>query len=203
MFEAGALSKNLGKSKVCPLLFDLAPTDLKGPLVQFQAAPFREDEMRRVVSMINDELGPQALAQSVVDSVFNMWWPRLDQQVRSILAKPLPDHGDVRSDRDILEEVLELSRIAVTEGISGPVRSIAVRAVNELAHRYCQTLRVAHGMRDNQALLEELRALFGPVRHIVTTRGGPKVHDNTEMLRVAAESFRTNGAREGHVAEDA
>lgn len=36
LFEAGALSKNLDRSRVCPLLFGgMEPTDVKGPLVQF------------------------------------------------------------------------------------------------------------------------------------------------------------------------
>lgn len=30
LFEAGALSKNLGKSKVCPILFGIEPTDIRG-----------------------------------------------------------------------------------------------------------------------------------------------------------------------------
>src|ERR1017187_9800498 len=33
MFEAGALAKNLERSKVCPILFGLEPTDVTGPLV--------------------------------------------------------------------------------------------------------------------------------------------------------------------------
>jgi len=50
LFEAGALAKNLDRSKVCPILFGaMEPTDVKGPLVQFQAAQFSETEMKRVV----------------------------------------------------------------------------------------------------------------------------------------------------------
>ena len=41
LFEAGALSK-LGKSRVCPILFGVDPIDIKGPLVQFQAAKFEK-----------------------------------------------------------------------------------------------------------------------------------------------------------------
>ncbi|MPT22560.1 MAG: TIR domain-containing protein, partial [Starkeya sp.] len=37
MFEAGAVSKSIGPSHVCPILFDLDPTDITGPLSQFQA----------------------------------------------------------------------------------------------------------------------------------------------------------------------
>lgn len=42
MFEAGALSKRLENSKVNPILLNIESTDLKGPLVQFQATPFRK-----------------------------------------------------------------------------------------------------------------------------------------------------------------
>jgi hypothetical protein len=36
MFEAGALSKKMDKSKVCPILFGVESTDIQGPLIQFQ-----------------------------------------------------------------------------------------------------------------------------------------------------------------------
>src|SRR5262249_46663848 len=37
LFEAGALSKTIKDTFVCPFLIDLKPTDLRGPLAQFQA----------------------------------------------------------------------------------------------------------------------------------------------------------------------
>ena len=56
MFEAGALSKKLEESKVCPILFGLEPSDIKGPLVQFQASKFSKQEIKKVVTMINQEV---------------------------------------------------------------------------------------------------------------------------------------------------
>src|SRR5437870_3763257 len=53
MFEAGALSKNIGKAKVAPVVFGLDPAKIRGPLVQFQAAKFEKTEMKRVARMIN------------------------------------------------------------------------------------------------------------------------------------------------------
>jgi hypothetical protein len=71
LFEAGALAKNLNRSKVCPLLFGgMEPTDVKGPLVQFQAAQFSKEEVKRVMKMINSELGDASLTADVLDSVF-------------------------------------------------------------------------------------------------------------------------------------
>jgi hypothetical protein len=37
LFEAGALSKILKNTFVCPLLIGMEPSDIKGPLAQFQA----------------------------------------------------------------------------------------------------------------------------------------------------------------------
>ena len=61
MFEAGALAKQLDKARVCPIVFGIAPTDVKDPLAQFQASRFDRDEIKKVVKMINDQLGSDAL----------------------------------------------------------------------------------------------------------------------------------------------
>lgn len=107
MFEAGALSKSLDKSRVCPILFGLEPTDLKGPLAQFQASKFQKNEVRRVVRTINSELKESALANDVLDSVFDMWWPSLEKDVQRELEKRVkPEDETVRSERDLLEEIL-------------------------------------------------------------------------------------------------
>lgn len=46
MFEAGALSKSVEKSRLIPLLFGIGTADIKGPLIQFQAAPFSKEEKK-------------------------------------------------------------------------------------------------------------------------------------------------------------
>lgn len=110
MFEAGALSKNIDKSKVCPLLFDIEPSDIQGPLVQFQAAKFSKKEMKKVIKMINSELGDGALASDVLDNVFDMWWVKLDEKIQAELNTPKEKKADLRTERDLLEEVLKLTR---------------------------------------------------------------------------------------------
>lgn len=111
MFEAGAISKNIGAARVIPILFGVEPSDLVGPMTQFQSAEFSEEEIRRVVVAINSELGDQRLAPEVVQDVFNMWWPRLKERIEAIM-KQVEDVeiAPARSEKDILEEVLALSR---------------------------------------------------------------------------------------------
>lgn len=111
MFEAGALSKSMDMARVCPILFGVEPTDLAGPLVQFQAAPFSKDEIHKVIKTVNIQLGETSLDSNVLDSVFEKWWPDLDEKVNKILAKKRNISGaELRSDRELLEEVLKISR---------------------------------------------------------------------------------------------
>ncbi|HUU17378.1 MAG TPA: hypothetical protein VMW72_09535 [Sedimentisphaerales bacterium] len=117
MFEAGALSKKLDTSRVCPILFaGLETTDLKGPLVPFQAAKFNKEEIRKMLTMVNKELGEDALETKVLDSVFEKWWPDLEQRVESLLSEaPESAPRTVRNDRELLEEILTITRSMSTQ----------------------------------------------------------------------------------------
>jgi hypothetical protein len=71
MFEAGALAKELSVSKVSLLLFDeLSPTDIQGPLSQFQTSIFSKNEIKKLVVSLNESLEEQALDTSVLDEIF-------------------------------------------------------------------------------------------------------------------------------------
>lgn len=111
MFEAGALAKSLDQSRVIPLLVGVEPTDLSGPLAQFQAARFEHSEVRQIVSVINNQLGASALDDGVLNTVFEKWWPDLQARIGSTpLTQSSPPNEAVRSDRDLLEEMLSLLR---------------------------------------------------------------------------------------------
>jgi TIR domain len=162
MFEAGALSRNLDRSKVCPLLFGLEPTDVKGPLVQFQSSKFSQEEMKRVVRMINAELSEQALAADVLDSVFTMWWPKLEKQVNEILAAKPGGRAAARSERDMIEEVLAISRSMAHQSAADTINPAAVQ---DLVQCFDQ-LREACGETPPDAVKEAIERLVGPVRYI-------------------------------------
>ena len=127
LFEAGALSKSLDKAHVCPILFGITPTDLSGPLKQFQTTSFERTEMHKLISVINGRLGEQKLASKTLDSVFEKWWPDLEKRIDEILgAKALPEKP-VRSDRELIEEILVLSRASSRRSIRPPVSFAAIK----------------------------------------------------------------------------
>jgi len=108
LFEAGALSKNLDRSRVCPILFGVRPADVKEPLAQFQCAEFSKDEMKKVVTTVNSQLEAHKLLPRTLDTVFEKWWPDFDERVQQIMSQRSQDLSQtIRSDREILEEVLQ------------------------------------------------------------------------------------------------
>ena len=78
LFEAGALSKEVEKSFVCPYLFRVEQSQIEGPLVQFQAAKADKEDTRKLMRTINGALDERALPESKLDVTFEKWWPELE-----------------------------------------------------------------------------------------------------------------------------
>lgn len=168
MFEAGALSKQLDSSRVCPVLFGVESAELEGPLVQFQAAPFSQAEMRKLIRTMNNNSGDQRLDDAVVNTVFDMWWPKLDARVGEILAKHKSkgsDQSALRSDRDLLEEVLELARLNASKT---PVRRISSGDSGALMHALKHLLELAERTvgEEDEAALPTIKEVFAPLRYL-------------------------------------
>lgn len=80
-FEAGALSKRVGRSAAIPLLCGVANGELAGtPLAQLQALTVSEANMRKLTSRLNDllELG---VSEGHIDSTFPVWWERYSNRI--------------------------------------------------------------------------------------------------------------------------
>jgi hypothetical protein len=109
LFEAGALSKTVQNTFVCPLLIGLDPAQVKGPLAQFQATKATKEDLLRLVKTLNASQRDAALPEAHVEEAFEVWWPKL----RDKLAKLPPDKGSTRptrTEKDLLEEILGLVR---------------------------------------------------------------------------------------------
>jgi TIR domain len=129
LYEAGALSKTLERTAVCPYLWGVRPADLRGPLVQFQAAEANRADTRRLVATINTALGLAALSERSLDRAFKTWWPELEKTLAALPATRPPTRP-ARSERDLLEETLSLVRELARErslapGITGGMAGAA------------------------------------------------------------------------------
>lgn len=119
LYEAGALSKRLEKSRVCPVIFGLTPTDLQAPLRQFQATEFNREDFKKLLKTINAASGENRLTDPVLDSVFDKWWPELKETIDKILAaEDSPGKEEpLLSEIDMLKEILALSRLRSKQGV--------------------------------------------------------------------------------------
>lgn len=109
LFEAGALSKTLKNTFVCPFLIGLEPADVKGPLAQFQATRATKKDLLQLLKTLNAALEGSALTDSHIDEAFEVWWPKLNTELNR-LPSDGPTGRPSRNERDLLEEILELVR---------------------------------------------------------------------------------------------
>lgn len=111
-FEAGALSKSIDQSKVCPFLVDLKPSEIKdSPILQFQMTSATQEDVLKLFNSLNSNLGESRLTESVLNSAFEMFWPKIDEALKSItLTSENPDKPQVELQSNQLDEILELLR---------------------------------------------------------------------------------------------
>ncbi|MEO8148603.1 MAG: toll/interleukin-1 receptor domain-containing protein [Bacteroidia bacterium] len=111
MFEAGALSKNIGQARVMPILFGVNHKDISGPLTQFQAIKFDKEDFKRLINTINDLLNESSLQRLILDEIFEKWWPDLEGKISNLLLEPQKyPILNKRTTDDILDELLERVR---------------------------------------------------------------------------------------------
>lgn len=186
MFEAGALSKRIDSSRVCPVLFGVDSADLEGPLVQFQASPFSEAEVRKLMKTLNSGLGEARLEDSVLSSVFEMWWPRLNDKVTKVLEKHARNPAATtssRTDRDILEEVLQLTRLSTANRpkiIKTPDYVDPAAFLHSLRHVLTLCEQVKSG--EYLSMMLVIKEIYEPLRYI-----GEQLHMPPRYEKEASE----------------
>lgn len=196
MFEAGSLAKDLGKSRVCPILFDVATTDLQGPLVQFQAAKFEKLDMKRVIVTINEELGDSALDRPVLDKVFDKWWPELQSDVSAALEESRAfDSDEIRSERDLLKEVLQLLRFLAQESQERiHTESVYPSDYIQLARAFRNVAAsIPYSLVKTRAILEEF---VDRLEYLLTAAGAPE--KSLHYVKQSRDLIRTKMRHEEH-----
>lgn len=116
-FEAGALAKAVESSHVVPLAVDLKPSDIEPPLGHFQAQPASEDGIREIVRSVNAACEPP-LEDGRLAKSFSKWWPDLAAKLESIEETTPASAEDARSERDLLEETLDIVRSLARSQVS-------------------------------------------------------------------------------------
>jgi len=121
-FEAGALSKKVDKSKVSPFLFNIKPSEVTGPILQFQHTNSNDkDDVLRLMQSVNKQAA--FLTPERLEIAFEHWWPNLKDALSKIEPIEVSQHDESKSKQksragsddlnnlsQIIESVLEISR---------------------------------------------------------------------------------------------
>jgi len=160
LFEAGALSKTLRNTFVCPVLIDLKQADVTGPLAQFQSTRANKEEILRLVKTINTALGEQALSENHLEEAFEVWWPRLEDQFKTLPPEKVTSSPQ-RSDRELLEEILEAVRNQnrLTQPTMEPID--VIQHINAVADEVGIKVKVGRVLRGQTSTIFELRTIGG------------------------------------------
>ncbi|MBK9175868.1 MAG: toll/interleukin-1 receptor domain-containing protein [Flavobacteriales bacterium] len=197
LFEAGALSKNFGKANVCTILFNVDSADLSGPLTSFQATKFDKADFKKLLITVNNTGGDSKLEAAVLNDVFEMWWPKLEAKVQGIISTHKEGDGNsIRSDREVLEEVLELTRINAKRGPRrGEMsRDIVLRLMEVLSDMQVRIFKM-YGSKQGAMFSDEMRR---PIKHLCMEYGEPEMYERFLML---TERFMMKDGPDGPMLE--
>ena len=132
-FEAGALAKAIDTSRVVPLLIDVDPAQIKGPLAQFQAMRLDQKGLCSVLAAIN-ALMERPLTDDRLERGVQRSWLEIEPQLKAIRAREA-HHPPPRTQEDLLQEVLErvreLTKVPLSKGESLQRRRAVRRIVRE------------------------------------------------------------------------
>ncbi len=111
-YESGALSKQVTdgiESRVVPLLVDISgPSQVTGPIAQFQMKRLDRDGMKSVISSI------AALANAAPDVALSRLdnWDDLEATIQTVTSEVADDEAELkRKPEEMLEELLTLVRV--------------------------------------------------------------------------------------------
>lgn len=104
LFEAGALSKSVQRSRVIPLLLDHEFRDITGPLTLFQAKKAERNGIKEMVNSIN-KIAEQPIVEEQANKLFDLLWPDLEKKLMATPKQSTPPKHP-RPQHEVLEELV-------------------------------------------------------------------------------------------------
>lgn len=110
IYEAGFLSYKLGVEKVAPFLLDVSPSELQGPIAQFQSTIFEEEDLRRLFLDIGRFQSPPVRERRVSRN-FDRMYGNLKEDLDKALAMTAEDGAEDLARKTLagVEQLLRLS----------------------------------------------------------------------------------------------
>lgn len=160
LFEAGAISKS-NDSYVCTFLIDINPTDLTGPLSLFQATKYKKDDIFKLLSTINQmvsQSGEKSLSTENLKALFEIFYPKLEEKMQSTLvthSENMSEESIIRTERELLEESVEILRQIKQTNLSDPLRNEAFELLKYYAVQYGKIAGISYDEVGNSKNIDE------------------------------------------------
>ena len=188
MFESGAIS-NANLSRVCPLLFQVEPAQLQGPLSQFQATPYSQEEIRKLVSSIN-ELLESPLPEAQFSRTFDRCWPELETAIAEALSsRPEDEKPTERSTPELIEEILTTVRLLASNRIDDDAMGhwiVLFRSLLDFGQQI-ERVAVSDGTDASDKTVEFCRLTLNHLRSTLNL-AGPKIIKSSKIKDLTAEA---------------
>ncbi len=109
-FEAGAIAKTMN-SRVYVLLIDINPSEVTGPLLQFQTACLEKDDLLKVVLDINKNT-KQPKEESIITRIFEPIWKDMQKEINQEIEKSSANKSKKETVKTItpLDEIIMITR---------------------------------------------------------------------------------------------
>lgn len=144
LFEAGAIAKGVPTNRICTLLIDLDPSDVLGPLAQFNHTKPNYDEMLKLASTLNAALGESRLTDAQLKKSFDAHWSSFESEIKraiednpedgGVVEKPDPDEmlSEVLSGiRGLNTRISRMERGVALDGMVGDTyKKVAIKTVS-------------------------------------------------------------------------
>ncbi len=104
-FEAGMLSRDVERSRVCTLLLGLKKSGVRPPLSLFQATETDREDVFRMMRTLNQGVKPGPLDDGRLSDSFDAWWSDLETELTTLSDDP-PSFSPRPTD-EMVEEVLD------------------------------------------------------------------------------------------------
>ena len=197
LFEAGALSKTLKNTFVCPFLIGLTPSDVKPPLAQFQATRAEKEDVLKLLKTLNSALGDNALPEAHIDEAFEVWWPKLESQLKALPAEDAKTKPH-RPDRELLEEILALvrnqSRPPDDISDSSPIDPSHEALPYEVSPNSWTFEQIANKAREHNLEVALIKRLVSEnpenVKYAIKLKGGPLIIAEAPKIRNVQNRIR-------------
>jgi hypothetical protein len=201
LFEAGALSKMVGRGQVSALLIGLDLVDVKLPLSQFQNTIFQKDDVLKLILSIN-RAGSAPLKDDVLTRAFNALWPEFEKNVQRIVTEAGKDSANGKT-----QEVPEGDSVSsLKESIGELIQSVQSLREDTRDGNVSKILReIRHEIRRNTgtsiplALLNDLRTVVRTLRTNEDMLGEDAKIDNESMTDMIERLDRASGWIENRI----